>query len=393
VIRAGALSAALLVLSVTPALTGCGGDLGEVGWLAGTPRRYAGQGTLRLLWTQRITPEYEGEFLPVERALAALDPRHDRIFVGSTAGKLYAMRADGGRLWSYDAGGPIESRPAVDARRGEVFVGTEQGVLHKLNAETGELAWRERTGGPIRQAPLLTDDAVYLVSDTDVVTAHSRADGEKLWTYHRDAPETYSIAGHAGLARAGRYLVTGFTDGVVVALDPADGRVAWEQDTSLEVEGPEGGRPQFVDIDTTPVLAGETLYVASFAGGVYGLDAESGTVLWHEPRWTGVVGIAHTTDVLVLSSADEGVVCLRNDDARTLLWKHAFERGAPSGPVVAADTVFVGLSQGAFVALSLGTGEETSRFEAGHGFSTPPSLHRGVGFVLANGGSLFAFSY
>ncbi len=374
-------------------LAACGSGLGDVGWLDGTPRRYAGHGSMRILWTQRIAPPYEGDFIPVERALAALDPSHDKIYVGSTAGKLYALRVNGGRLWSYDAGGPIESRPAIDARRQEVFVGTEQGVLHKVDARTGEVVWHERTGGPIRQEPLLTNDAVYLISDTDVVTAHSRADGSQLWTYHRDAPETYSIVGHAGLVKIGHNLVTGFTDGVVVALDPADGRVVWERDTSVDVDSPEGGRPQFVDVDTTPLLDGDELYIASFAGGVYALDPESGTVIWHEPRWTGVVGIARGVDRLVLSSADEGVVCLRDDEAHTLLWKHPFERGAPSGPVVAADTVFVGLSGGGFVALALGTGDETSRFEAGHGFSTPPSLHDGYGFVLANGGSLFAFSY
>jgi outer membrane protein assembly factor BamB len=371
---------------------GCSGGFDSGDFFGGTPRAYAGAGPVRMLWTHRITPTFEGPYSPVERAAAALDPSHDRIYLGSTAGTLYALRANGGRIWGYDARGAIESRPALDIPKDELYVGTEQAVMHALTASSGDVRWRVPTGGPIRNEPLLTDDAVYVVGDTDIVTAHARRDGEILWTYKRDAPEGYSITGHAGLAMAEGRLVTAFTDGMVVALDPADGTVVWERDTSLEVESGAGGRPTFVDVDTTPLVVGETVYVASFAGGLYQLDAGSGTVLHHDDALTGVVGLARAGDRLVASSADDGVVCMALE-GHARLWSHPIERGAASEPVVAGPNVLVAVSQGPFLALSLEGGDEISRFEAGYGFTATASVHDGVGFVLANGGSVYAFRY
>jgi len=386
-------------------LTACGGGGfdGAGWWETGTRRANAGQGPVRLMWTQRLAPEASdsellsdpnaGAYTPVERAIAALDPPRDRIFVGSTAGTLYALRANGGRIWGYDARGAIESRPAFDPESDQLYVGTEQGVMHALNATTGAVRWREVTGGPIRQRPLLVEDALYVISDTDIVTAHARSDGEVLWTYRREAPEGYSISGHAGLVMIDGKLITGMTDGMVVALNPGDGTVVWERDTSVDVDGPAGGRPQFVDVDTTPTLADGHLYIASFAGGLYALDPRSGTVEWHDQTRTGIVGIATAPGKLILSSADDGVVAITRDDAHEELWKHTIQRGAASPPVIAGRSVLVSVSTGAFLALSLTSGAETSRFEAGYGFTALPSVHAGVGFVIANGGSLHAFSY
>ncbi|RLB55009.1 MAG: hypothetical protein DRJ42_07405 [Deltaproteobacteria bacterium] len=384
----------LLALSALVLAGGCGSAFDGAGWWGtGTERAQAGLGPVRLLWTQRLTPTYEGPYTPVERSVAALDPPRDRIFIGSTGGTLYHLRANGGRVWGYDARGAIESKPAIDSVADEVYVATEQGVIHALDGTTGAVKWRERTGGPIRQSPLLVDDAVYVVSDTDVVTAHARSDGEVLWTYRRDAPEGYSISGHAGIVMFRDMLLTAMTDGTVVALDPGHGTVVWERDTSVDVEGPAGGRPQFVDVDTTPIVIDGDLYVASFAGGLYALDPMSGTVTWHDQTRTGVVGITTAPGRMILSSADEGVVSLSRDGEHTEQWKHPIRRGAASVPVVAGRSILVSVSTGAFLALSLDTGEETSRFEAGYGFTAIPSVAGGVGFVMANGGSLHAFSY
>lgn len=385
----------LVAASLLPA-AGCGGTNGD-GWSFGWfgeehPQRYAGHGPMRIRWTDRLTPEHEGAYLPVERAVARLDPAQNRIYVGSTAGQLYAFGATGGRIYRYDAGGAVESQPALDAERDELYFGTEQGDVHALRASDGELRWRDNVGGPIRQAPILSEDAVYVVTDSDRVAAYARDDGSPLWSYERAAPEGFSITEHAGLTLVDGKVLTGFTDGVVVALDATDGRVVWERDTAVEVDTEDSARPRFVDVDTTPLVADDVVYVASFAGGLYALDRSSGTVLWHDSSLTGVVALASTSDYLVLSSADQGVVALGRED-REVRWRHAIERGSPTAPTIAGRQVLVGTSNGAFLALSIDSGRERGRFEAGHGFSARAAAEGGLGFVVSNGGSLFAFSY
>ncbi|MCS6797402.1 MAG: PQQ-binding-like beta-propeller repeat protein, partial [Myxococcota bacterium] len=291
-------------------------------------------------------PEWEGAYVPVERASAALDPERDRLYVGSTAGVLYAMRGDGLRLWRYDARGAIESAPALDAAAQVLFVGTEQGELHALDARDGRPLWREPTGGPVRSTPALSRDAVYVVTDTDLVLALSRTDGSTLWSYGRQPQQGFAIAGHAGIAMHEGRLYTGFTDGAVVALDAASGDVVWIRETAEDLLAEEASEARrFFDVDTTPVVREETVLVASFSGGLYELDRATGSVLRREARWTGVSSIALERHRLVLASADEGLVCLEAHGWQPL-WRRAVRRGAPGVPLAVGPWLLVGESEG-----------------------------------------------
>jgi outer membrane protein assembly factor BamB len=264
--------------------------------------------------------------------------------------------------------------------------------VHLLSASNGALRWRAEVGGAVSQPPLLTDDAVYVVTDNDIVSALDRAEGEVLWRYRRDAPEGFYVSQHAGLALADGRLLTGFTAGVVASFDPSDGSLQWERDTSLELEPGPDGTARFADVDTTPVVIDDLVYAASFAGGMYALELESGTVRWHDEELTGIIGITPASNrLLVLSSGDLGVVLIDRND-REVVWRKRLPRGAPGEAIVAQDLVIFGESQGGFVTLALQNGRELGRIEAGHGFTARATVADGRGFILSNGGTLFAFA-
>ena len=373
---------------------------GDISWLDGVQRPSVGQGPIRLRWTEPLAEPGDGSYEPVEHAVPGLDPAHDRVYVGSTRGKFWAMRGNGQKIWLYNAEGGIEAAPAIDGDRGEVYVGTTQGFVHALRTGDGSPIWQKPIEGAVRNQPVLSEDAVYVTTNNDLVVAYSRESGEVLWRYHRDPPDGFSIAGHAGMVLADNKLLAAFSDGVLVALDPGDGHAIWERDTALDLEEAPEGMTRFIDIDTTPVVLGTSVYIASFAAGFYELALSSGSVRGRDSARTGITAITasqHALDTegaegaLVLSSADDGVVCLGLPD-RAPLWTHRVARGSASVPRIAGEYVYVGENNGGFLALSLPTGQEVSRFEAGYGFSAEASIADRRGFVLSNGGTLFAFS-
>ena len=376
------------------AALGCGGPVGaaEYGWALNERNAAAeGEGALVVRWTKRLTPEYEGPYVPVEKAAAALYPGRGRIYAGSTTGKLIAYDLHGRIHFEYDAHSPIEARPAIDLGEGSVYVASSDGNIHSLTWQHGDKRWVKSVGGPVRTEPVLTDDAIYVVTDDDQVVALSRDEGEQLWLYKRDAVEGFSISGHAGIVLTDGKLITGFTDGTVVALDAASGGLMWERDTSLDLEEPEGDAPQFTDVDTTPVVQGERLFAASFSGGVYALALSNGSVEWREPAKTGVIGLAIRGSRLVMSSADDGVTVI-NHETREGLWRHPVDRGSPTVPVLTeTNLVLFGESAGSLVALSLSSGREEARIEGGNGFDAPPAVSGELGFVLTNGGRFMSF--
>lgn len=375
---------ALLVLGCSPV------SPRSLDWIAGTAGEPATGPALRVLWTQRISREWEGPYVPVENAGPTYDALRDRLYIGSADGGFLALGEHGRRLYRYDPEAGVEAAAVVDLERGDVFLAAEDGRVHALDGQ-GQSRWKESAGGPIRQAPVLTDDSIFLAREDDAIVAMSREDGELFWTYAREGTVEYSISGRAGLLLEGDRIYTGFSDGTVVALDASDGSVVWERVTAVDFEPREGDARSFYDVDATPVLHDGVLYAASVSAGLYALDLDSGSVIWRDGERTGITGIAAYGRLLFFSSVENGLTAY-DVRRRQVAWHIDSENGAPSRAVVAGDILLVAESLGSLRAFHIRTGEEIGRIDAGTGFSSPPTVVGRAGWILSNGGSLIAFS-
>lgn len=380
--------------------TGCGGAAGPFGPGVVEPRtpladepgfRQPSRTAISLRLAKRLSPQMGGRYIPVEHAGVAMDPARERLYIGLDDGSLRALDADGHELYRYEVGAPIDATPALDRVRNILYVAANDGTIHALDARDGSRKWVENVGHAIAQPPILTATAIYAVAEDDVVTAIAREDGTVLWNYRRPPSDEITIKGHAGVVQIGDHLYTAFNDGVVVCLDPADGSAVWELDTSVDLDpGGAAGVPRFRDVDTTPVLVGERLYVASFAAGLYALDPESGTVLDRDATQTGITALAKAGETGILTvSADLGI-SLFEAGAREPTWTKAIDRGAPSRPVITSgNLVLYGESVGSLIVLELATGHEVGRFESGFGFVAQPSASGNLAAVVSNSGTLF----
>ncbi|MET0342322.1 MAG: PQQ-binding-like beta-propeller repeat protein [Polyangiales bacterium] len=351
----------------------------------------AGRGALRVLWRKELTPSRRGNYRPFENAVPAIDVAHGRVYVGAASGNLHALSFEGKPLYRFELHDSIESEPVLDVDADELYVGNERGELYAFTPSTGKIRWKIETGGVLRRQPVLFRDAVYFVTEDDVVEGRARADGALLWSYKRDRVEGFLVTGHASLRLTddGR-LLTAFNDGTVVMLDALDGKAKWERTTSSDVPETDPGRPRYVDTDATPVVVGDHVYAASFGAGLYCLERRNGSVVWRAPEWTGVTGIAATDDgALILVSADRGVARF-DPETRRAVWVKNTERGSFGTPEHHQGLVVLGDSRGSLVALDAGDGTELGRIDAGHGFLARAALSDGRGFVLTNGGTLLA---
>ncbi len=100
----------------------------------------------------------------------------DLVYFGSSADhKVYALdAATGEQRWSFFTGGPVRLAPTV--RQDKVFVGSDDGFVYCLKADNGELLWKIRGGPsdekllgngkmisrwPIRTGVLVDEDVAY----------------------------------------------------------------------------------------------------------------------------------------------------------------------------------------------------------------------------------------
>ena len=194
-------------------------------------------------------------------------------------------------VWALEVGEGYAGAAVLDGRVFLLDYDAEErrDVIRCLSLRTGEDIWRysypvvlKRNHGMSRTVPAVTDEHVLTVGPKGHVHCLSTDTGERLWAmdlvgrYGTRIPPWYTgqcplIDGqHAIIAPAGTSLL--------VAVDLATGEVVWET--------PNTNNWVMTHTSVTPVQIGEQrTYVYTASGGVVGISADDGAVLWEYADW------------------------------------------------------------------------------------------------------------
>jgi outer membrane protein assembly factor BamB len=264
-----------------------------------------------------------------------------------------------------------------------VYVGTVGGVLYALDADRGSERWHYKLRGPIESKPVVAGDMIFFTSGENRIYAVDAHTGKWKWQYDRESPESFTIRGTPGpLFHAGR-LYVGFSDGYLACLAGGTGEVVWARSLANDAS-------TFMDVDSTPVLDEGTLYVSSYAGGVYALDPKDGSTRWRYAV-EGAGTIVPGDEYVYFSAAKQGLFAL--DKEGRLAWRQALSKGGElSHPIVAAGYVMVSSSArkgGTYVA-DARTGRLYQFLFPGQGVTSAPSSDGRHVYVLTNLGYFYA---
>ena len=129
----------------------------------------------------------------------------------------------------------------------------------------------------LQTGPLVVDGTMYFTTDT-ISYAIDGATCQEKWRVARHSGRNASLV-HRGFAWLDGRLFRGTTDGHVLALAAADGRVVWDQ--ALDVSGPGISYPM------APIAADGLVFIgnaggdnAGVTGHVFALDVRDGHVVW-----------------------------------------------------------------------------------------------------------------
>jgi len=353
-----------LLLAATPALDGR---------LPPPPLRI-----FSVAWERPLVPVALFDWRPIEPGGPAIDPVSGIVVVGTRDGWLHAFRPDGTILWEFDGAGSFGAPPAIDT--GVVYAGTSGGVLHAIDLATGKARWRYDAKEELGTRPAVAGGLVIVATLDDTVVAVDARTGAWRWHHRRERREGFTIRGAADvIARDGRVFAA-YSDGTVAALELATGAPRWEKQLA-----PEG---KYRDVDSL-ALAGGRLFAAAYSGAVIAADPDTGKVLWQVklPDATRLASVGNMV-VVVATGAIEALA----PDTGGQLWRTPTDGGAPAGiPVEAGRWLAVPTAMGGLQFLDPGTGRRMRVLDGGQGVNGTPAVGKGRGYVLANGGTLFAF--
>jgi len=350
-----------------------------------------------------------------ERSRAAVDVDNGRVFIGSADHGLYALRAgDGSAIWRYETLGVVQSEPLYDAELDIVYFGSHDGALYALHAQDGTLVFRYMTGAEVSRVPVIGGETLYVANGADQLYAMDRRTGKPKWNVRRTSALGMEVAGYAGPMLDHGKVYLAFSDGRVDAYDAKDGTERWTPvDLSAEAEqsSTTGEAPRYLDVDTTPVLgdvAGErVIFVASYAGGVFALDAETGARVWSNAQAVGTTELvlwdepAHMPNsfgpdpggpreperkILLASSATSGLWGLDPANGQRI-WRIKIPDGGMTAPAPIAGAMLLGTTEYGLFLLSPRNGKVIDAIDLGSGFAQTPTVAGNHAYLMSNAGT------
>jgi outer membrane protein assembly factor BamB len=373
-------------------------------------------GSLHVFAHRRLTIDGRAIGEDWERGRPELDPEHDRLFVGSSDHGLYALRAgDASTIWRFETVGLVQSEPLYDPELDVVYFGSNDGALYAVKAANGELLYRFDTGAEVAKKPVISGETLIFANAADYLFAIDRRTGKPKWQTRRTPALGMEISGHAGpaLDPTTGLVYMAFSDGHVSAFDVRDGTEKWTPvDLAAEAEQAGGDTARYLDVDTTPIVdshpQGHVVYVSSYAGGVYALDAVSGARVWSNDKAIGVTDLAlfqepaHDPNpngvdrggprvpahkILLASSASTGLMGLDPYSGR-VLWRNKVPEGGVTAPVPFAGALLVGTTRFGLFLVSPRNGRVIDGLDLGTGFAQTPAAYAGRAFIVSNAGTL-----
>jgi len=272
----GKLSLLLIfVLSFTLAACGSGSKKSDFFEEQEKPKRPKVSTTTKLdrNWSIKVGSKVDGDAFLSPAVLG------DNVYAASTNGKVTKVSlSQGKRIWTTSLKLKKEIISAgVGAGSGLILIGTDEGYLYALKQEDGSQAWKTKLDSVIHATPVIEGNIVIARTPDGKVYGVSAFDGNIEWTISRRPPSLTIVGESKPLLTQGVAFI-GFPDGTMAAVDAASGRALWDFPVSVkrgtnELDG-------LADIDTTPVIVGESIYVSSYQDVTHSLNIPQQAVAW-----------------------------------------------------------------------------------------------------------------
>lgn len=316
---------------------------------------------VRKVWVRQAPKSDNEGYRKINRMTPLL--AGDLILSGNAMDGLVAMDRDSGEVrWRVPVVNGVEGGATLI--RDRLFVGGSDGKFYAINARNGEILWVFHTNAESLGEPFLDGSTgiLYVLTAANVVHALDAESGRPVWVYSRQDAAQFTIRGGSKPAMKGETLYVGFSDGFLAALNARTGAIRWDVQLNRN--------KRFRDVDSSPVIDGDRLYVAGYDDKLYALSTENGEILWTLDRG-GYSAVTVDGNRVFYPTSDGALLALDRTSGR-ILWDFKVKRGIATGVVRQKGLLVFGESRGSLRFLDAVNGREIASFEPGRGvFSTP----------------------
>lgn len=154
---------------------------------------------------------------------------------------------------------------------------TNEGDVISLDINSGSELWKSKVSSEVFAKPVQAGKYVIVKSVDGRVAALDLKTGNSIWVYDRAVPPL-TLRGNSAAVVYENTIIVGMDNGELIGLSLDTGQVIWK----LAVAVPTGSTEieRMIDIDATPVIAGENLFVVTYQGRIANIHIPSGQLVW-----------------------------------------------------------------------------------------------------------------
>ena len=195
-------------------------------------------------------------------------------------------------------------------------------LVAQLDAATGRVGWRTRTEQPIHGAPTVVGGRVMAVALDNTLLTFDAATGAAGWTYQA-LSESARILSSSSPAVSGDTVVASFGSGELVALRTANGNDLWN--VALSQASRTSALSEIRDIAGRPVIYNGDVFAVSHSGVFAATDLRTGQARWTLPV-VGITSPLPAGDVVYVVATDGKLICAARETGQ-IYWIHDMNAG------------------------------------------------------------------
>ena len=335
-------------------------------------------------WKEDIGDGYGGQRINLVPAVT-----QDSVYVADHKGLIQSRnRMTGEKRWEIEAEMKLSSGPVV--HKDKIIVGSKDAEIAAFAVADGAFLWKTSVTSEVIALPAIADGVVIVRGSDGRITGLDEKTGATIWSHDRTAPPL-AVRSKGAPAIAGDLVIDGYGGGKLLALRIKDGQIEWEAVVALAKGRSEIDR--LVDINATPVVMGDILFVSGYQGGVAAVSQKDGEVQWRQEKLFSHSGLTGNKRSLFLSDSSSDVWRLDMRNGSDLWKQKQLHQRRLTPPVPVKDKLVVGDFEGYVHVLSQEDGGLLARLEVD---DTPieatPVVFDNIVYIYTTGGELAALA-
>lgn len=367
----------------------------------GNASKVSGHVTLSSTPTRAWTAQIAGT-TNTRRLAAAPVAADGMVFAVDTGAVIHAFDAQNGSVrWRHriEVSGDLEDATfgggaSYDA--GRIYATNGVGDVVALDASNGAEVWRVKPSGPLRGAPTVAFNTVFVMTQDNQIFALSSDDGEIIWQMAA-ASGQQGVFGVAAPAAGQGTVLAGFSSGELVAYRYENGRELWSDALARTSISTQVGT--LTDVDADPIIDQGRVYALGQGGRMAAYELLTGQRIW-ELTLAGISTPTIAGEWVFTLTDDARILAIQRNSGRirwmTQLdqWRDVEDREGPifwTGPVLASNRLWIASSRGFVKSVDVMTGEVADFTELDDGVSLPPVVANDMLYILDDSGRITAW--